>query len=64
MGDTILLKLTVGLLGAMLFRVDSDAGGAEGQKTLLIFAEIEDIFFGVEGAALWLVDFFRHRNGI
>ena len=45
----------------MLFGVDFDAGGTEGEETLGVLAEIEDQFFGVEGAALWLVDLL-HRN--
>ena len=49
----------------MLFGVDFDAGGTEGEEALRVLAEIEDQFFGVEGAALWLVDLIhRNRNQI
>ena len=62
MGGGVLFELAVCLLGAMLFGVDFDAGGTEGEEALRVLAEIEDQFFGVESAALWLVDLL-HRNG-
>jgi hypothetical protein len=41
--------------------VDFDAGGAEGQQALWVFAEVEDELLGVEGAAFGLVNLL-HRN--
>jgi hypothetical protein len=35
--------------------MDLDTGRTEGKKTFLVFAEVEDEFFGVEGAVARLV---------
>jgi hypothetical protein len=35
--------------------MDFDTRGAEGKKTFLIFAEVEDELFGMEGAVTRLV---------
>lgn len=59
----VLFELSVGLLCAMFFGVYLDAGGAEGEEALFVFAEVEDEFLGVEGAALGLVNLFHgNRN--
>lgn len=62
MVDEVLLELTVGLLVLVLVCVDPDAGRAEGEQAVFVFAEVEDELFGVEGAALGFVDLFCHRN--
>lgn len=62
MVDWLLLELAVGLLILVLVGVDPDAGGAEREQAVLVLAEIEDEFLGVEGAALGFVDLFCHRN--
>jgi hypothetical protein len=46
----------------MLLGVDFDAGGTEGKEAVCIFAEVEDEFFGVEGAMFGFVDLFAHGN--
>lgn len=58
----VLLELTICLFVLVLVGVDADAGGAEWQQAVFVFAEVEDEFFGVEGAALGFVDLFCHRN--
>lgn len=47
------LKLSECVFTGMLFGVDFDAVGAHGKKARLVFAEIDDELFGVEGAVSW-----------
>ena len=47
-------KLSECVLTRMLFGVNFDAVGTHGEKTRLIFAEIDDKLFGVKGAVGWL----------
>lgn len=51
----VLLKLAVGFLYFVLFRVHLDARWAERQETLWVFAEVEDQLFGMEGAVPGLI---------
>jgi hypothetical protein len=47
-------KLSECVLTCMLFGVNFDAVGTHGEKTRLVFAEIDDKLFGVKGAIGWL----------
>lgn len=53
--EILLNEFSISFFLAMLFGVEIDAGGTEGKQALLVFAEIEDHLFGVEGAVLGFV---------
>ena len=55
--------MTIGLLLFVLFCVDFDTGGAKRKEAFSVFAEIEDLFLGVESTVFGFVEMeFCHGN--
>lgn len=52
------LEFAIRVILLVLLGMHSHTGRTQGQQTLSIFAEVEDLFLGVEGTALWLINLF------